>query len=198
MDTETVLILHQPRWAWALEQANLAKSGPWKLYTVLGAVSLNLRPRTSQPCWIYRPWKLCTNLGPASLNLGPAPPHMGNWEPGARISTSILLLFHLKESTITINNISKILFHPQNQPRHWKKTYCEGRKELAHTMVKLLLILFSKITGAFMFRIFGGFLHTPTTQIYCLTGAIISETHIIVITIHNTTRYSAVQTFCHF
>jgi|LakMenEpi03Aug12_release.lakeMendotaPanAssembly.Ray.scaffolds.fasta_scaffold2347066_1 hypothetical protein len=25
---------------------------------------------------------------------------------------------------------------------------------------------------------FGGFLHVPTTQIYCLTGALISETHI--------------------
>jgi hypothetical protein len=25
-------------------------------------------------------------------------------------------------------------------------------------------------TGAFLFRTFGGFLHVPTTQIYCLTG----------------------------
>jgi hypothetical protein len=55
---------------------------------------------------------------------------------------------------------------------------CEGRKELAHTMVRLQLILFSKITGAVLFRIFfGGFLPVPTTQIYCLTGAINSETH---------------------
>ncbi len=35
--------------------------------------------------------------------------------------------------------------------------------------------LFPKITGAFLFRTFGGFFHLPTTQIYCLTGAIISE-----------------------
>ena len=41
--------------------------------------------------------------------------------------------------------------------------------------VRLQLILFSKITGAFLFRIF---LHVLTTLIYCLTGAIISETHI--------------------
>jgi hypothetical protein len=66
-------------------------------------------------------------------------------------------------------------------------TYCDGRKELAQTTVRLQLILFSKITGAFLFGIFGifgGFLHAPTTQIYCLTGAIISETHIIIITMH--------------
>jgi hypothetical protein len=45
--------------------------------------------------------------------------------------------------------------------------------------VILQLISFSKITGAFLFRTFGGFLHVPTTrtQIYCLTGAIIRETH---------------------
>ncbi len=67
--------------------------------------------------------------------------------------------------------------------------YCEGRKELAHTKVRLQLILFSKIIGAFWFRTFGGFLHVPTTQIYCLTGTIISETHIIII-INNTTRSS--------
>jgi hypothetical protein len=44
--------------------------------------------------------------------------------------------------------------------------------------VRLQLILFSKITGAFLFRTFGGFLHVPATEIYCLTGAIISETRI--------------------
>ena len=71
-------------------------------------------------------------------------------------------------------------------------TICEGRKELAQTTVRLQLILFSKITGAFLFRTFGGFLHVPTTQIYCLTGAIISETHIIIIAINNTTRSSTV------
>jgi hypothetical protein len=43
-------------------------------------------------------------------------------------------------------------------------------------MVILQLILFS--SGAFLFRTFGGFLHVPTTQINCLTGAIIRETHI--------------------
>jgi hypothetical protein len=32
-------------------------------------------------------------------------------------------------------------------------------KELAHTTVRLQLILFSKVTSAFLFRIFGGFLH---------------------------------------
>jgi hypothetical protein len=40
--------------------------------------------------------------------------------------------------------------------------------------------LFSKITGAFLFRTFGGFLHVPTLQIFCLTGAIISETCISI------------------
>jgi hypothetical protein len=69
-------------------------------------------------------------------------------------------------------------------------TICEGRKDLAHTTVRLQLILFCKITGAFLFRTFGGLLHVPTTQIYCLNGAIISETHIIIITINNTTRFS--------
>jgi hypothetical protein len=39
-----------------------------------------------------------------------------------------------------------------------KRKPCEGRKELAHTMVRLQLILFSKRTGAFLFRIFGGFI----------------------------------------
>jgi hypothetical protein len=47
------------------------------------------------------------------------------------------------------------------------------------------------ITGAFLFPTFGGFLHVPTPQIYCLTGAIISETHIIII-INNTTRSSTI------
>jgi hypothetical protein len=42
---------------------------------------------------------------------------------------------------------------------------------LAHTMIRLQLILFSKIAGAFLFRTFGGYLLVPTTQIYCLTGA---------------------------
>jgi len=46
---------------------------------------------------------------------------------------------------------------------------CEGRTELAHTTVRLQLIFFYKITGAFLFRTFGGFLHVPTTQIYFLT-----------------------------
>jgi len=38
---------------------------------------------------------------------------------------------------------------------NWVKTksrqrkFCEGRKELAHTVVRLQLILFSKVTGAF-------------------------------------------------
>ncbi len=48
--------------------------------------------------------------------------------------------------------------------------------------------LFSKIIGAFLFRIFGGFLHVPTAQIYCLTGAIIRETrmtNIYLDTIHD-------------
>ncbi len=54
----------------------------------------------------------------------------------------------------------------------------EAGKELAHPADGLRLILFSKVTGAFLLRTFGGFLHVPTTQIYCLTGAIISETQI--------------------
>ncbi len=44
--------------------------------------------------------------------------------------------------------------------------------------VRLRLTLFSIITGAFLFGTFGGFINVPTTQIYFLTGAIISETHI--------------------
>jgi hypothetical protein len=52
------------------------------------------------------------------------------------------------------------------------------RKELARTKVRLQLILFFTITGAFLFRIFGGYLHVLTTQIYCLTGAIFSETRV--------------------
>jgi hypothetical protein len=35
------------------------------------------------------------------------------------------------------------------------------------------MIVFSKITGAYLFRIFDGFLHIPNTQINYLTGAII-------------------------
>ncbi len=56
--------------------------------------------------------------------------------------------------------------------------YVEASKELAHTAVRLRLILISKETGAFYFQTCVGFLPVPTTQIYCLTGAIISETHI--------------------
>jgi hypothetical protein len=44
-----------------------------------------------------------------------------------------------------------------------------------------------------VFRTFGGFIHVlPHRFIYCLTGAIISETHIIIIIIinNNTTRSS--------
>jgi hypothetical protein len=51
------------------------------------------------------------------------------------------------------------------------KNFCEGRKELAHTMVRRQLILFSKRIGEFLvpeIRTYGGFLHVPT-QIYCLT-----------------------------
>jgi hypothetical protein len=57
------------------------------------------------------------------------------------------------------------------QPLSIKKSYAgaihivKGQKELAHTTVRLQLILFSKITDAYLFRIFGGFLHVPTTQI---------------------------------
>ena len=51
---------------------------------------------------------------------------------------------------------------------------CKGT-EITHDSY-ITTDLFSKITGAFLFRIFGEFLHVPTTQIYCLTGAIISET----------------------
>ncbi len=72
---------------------------------------------------------------------------------------------------------------------------CEGRKELAQTTGRLQLILFSEITGAFLFRIFGGFLHVHTTQIYCRIGAIVSETHKIIITIYNTTRSSTKGNF---
>ncbi len=71
---------------------------------------------------------------------------------------------------------------------------CKGRKELAHTMVRLQLILFSKITGAFLFRTFGGFLHALTTQIYCLTGTIISETRIT--NIYLNTMHDPPQSLC--
>jgi hypothetical protein len=46
-----------------------------------------------------------------------------------------------------------------------------------------------------LFRTFGGFFHVPTTQIYCLTGAIISETHIMNIYLNTTTRYSTISYF---
>jgi hypothetical protein len=36
-----------------------------------------------------------------------------------------------------------------------------------------------------LFLTYGGFLHIPNTKIYCLTGAIISETHIIIIINNN-------------
>ncbi len=65
--------------------------------------------------------------------------------------------------------------------------YKENTVKVGKNLHRLQLILFSKITGAFLFRIFSGFLHVPTTEIYCLTSAIISETHIIIIAIHNKT-----------
>ncbi len=58
----------------------------------------------------------------------------------------------------------------------------------------LRLIYSPKITGAFLFRIFGGFFHVPTTQIYCLTGAIFSETcitNIYLNTMHDLPQYFA-------
>jgi hypothetical protein len=71
------------------------------------------------------------------------------------------------------------------------RCFCEGRKELLHMTVRQQLNLFSKITGAFLFRKSGRFLHVPTTQIYCLTGAIISEIQTIIVTMHDTKRSSA-------
>jgi hypothetical protein len=53
-----------------------------------------------------------------------------------------------------------------------------GPVKVGKNLHTLQLILFSKITAAFLFRTFGGFLHVPTTHIYCLTDAIISETRI--------------------
>jgi hypothetical protein len=67
----------------------------------------------------------------------------------------------------------RILFITVNTPSE-KRKKCDP-VEVGKN--RLQLILFSKITGAFLFRTFGGFLHVPTTQIYCLTGAMISETH---------------------
>ncbi len=69
-------------------------------------------------------------------------------------------------------------------------TFVKVRKNL-HTTVRLQLSLFSKITGAFLFQAFGGFLHVPITQTYCLTGTIISETHIIIIIMINNTTQSS-------
>jgi hypothetical protein len=78
----------------------------------------------------------------------------------------------------------------------FEKVYIvEAGKELAHTAVRLRLILFSKVTGAFLFRTFGRFLHVPTTQIYCLTGAIFSETHITNTYILKTTMNDLPQYF---
>ncbi len=78
------------------------------------------------------------------------------------------------QQTTAVKKSSFSLHDQVDTERH----YCEGRKELAQTMVRRQLILFSKITGAFLLRTFGRFLHVPTTQIYCLTGAIIIETRI--------------------
>jgi hypothetical protein len=63
-------------------------------------------------------------------------------------------------------------------------------------MVRLQLILFSKRTGAFLFRTFVGFLHVPTTQIYCLNGAIISKARIANIYLNTMTRSSTLYPFC--
>ncbi len=68
--------------------------------------------------------------------------------------------------------------------------FCEGRKELAHTTVRLQLILFSKVAGAFSFQNIW-WISPHTYQIYCLSGTKISETHIIIIIMNNTTRSSA-------
>jgi hypothetical protein len=54
----------------------------------------------------------------------------------------------------------------------------EEGKNLQTLMVRQQLISFSKRIGTFLFRTFGGFLHVPTTQIYYLIGAKISDTHI--------------------
>jgi hypothetical protein len=62
-------------------------------------------------------------------------------------------------------------------------------------MVRLQLTLFSKRTRAFLFKTFGGFLHVPTSQIYCLTGAVISETRIMKIYLNTTTRSSKLLPF---
>jgi hypothetical protein len=49
--------------------------------------------------------------------------------------------------------------------------YCEGRKELAHTTVRLQLQFYSlKVLAHFSSKIIGGFLHVTD---YCLSGAII-------------------------
>ncbi len=65
----------------------------------------------------------------------------------------------------------------------WSQCYHMWRSERTCTHNGKLQLLFS---GTIWFRIFGGFLHVLTTQIYHLTGAIISETHKIIIPIHNT------------
>jgi hypothetical protein len=60
-------------------------------------------------------------------------------------------------------------------------------------MVRLQLILFSERIGAVYFRTFGGFLRVPSTQIYCLTGAIISETRITNKYLNTTVRHDPPQ-----
>jgi hypothetical protein len=72
----------------------------------------------------------------------------------------------------------------------------EGRKELAHTMVRLQLILIPlKELAHFCSEHLVNFSMYPTTQIYCLAGAIIRETHKILIIINNTTPSSTVPYF---
>ncbi len=51
-----------------------------------------------------------------------------------------------------------------------------GRKELAHTLVIDYNRFYSlKVLAHFSSGIIGRFLHVPTSQIYCLTGAIIAR-----------------------
>jgi hypothetical protein len=48
--------------------------------------------------------------------------------------------------------------------------FVQGVKELAHTAVRLGLILFSQETGAFLFQTFGGFL--PVTILHRFTASL--------------------------
>jgi hypothetical protein len=110
------------------------------------------------------------DLDPHHIERSDPDPHQTRIRICIKVKNRIRIRIKLKSRILKRIRI-KVVRMINNASHTRNYLYCEGLKEPAHTTVRLQLILFSKITGAFLFR-------TPTTQIDCLTGAIISETHI--------------------